>query len=145
MTTLVTVLIAVGVALLLIGLLAMRWLRGARAGAIAAGERLLGGWEPVVVDTAANCFGLASSGPGQVRGNGYLAATEDVVVFVMWVPRREVKIPRPLVVEATTTRSHLGKTVNRDLLHLRWIAEDGSEEDSAFAVRNLGAWLDELG
>ena len=70
--------------------------------------------------------------------------TEQEVVFVMWVPRRLVHIRRPLLVEADTTRSHLGKTANRDLLRLRWINDDGDEETAAFAVRNLPAWLDEL-
>lgn len=144
MTTLVTVLIAVGLAVAVLVWFALRWLRQARTGAIETGTRLLEGRDLVVQDTAANCFGLRSAGAGQIRGNGFLAATADEVVFVMWVPRRVVHVRRLLLVEADTTRSHLGKTVSRDLLRLRWINDDGDEEEAAFAVRNLPAWLDEL-
>lgn len=141
---LVTILIGVGLALLVLVVLGGRWLRQARSGAISTGERVLEGREVVVEDRAANCFGLQSAGPGQIRGNGYLAATAEEIVFVMWVPRRVVHIRRPLLVEADTTRSHLGKTVGRDLLRLRWINDDGDEEVAAFAVRNLPAWTAEL-
>jgi hypothetical protein len=142
--TLTTVLIAVAVAVGLVAVLAARWLRQARTGAERAAHRLTEGRAPIVEDRAANCFGLRSAGAGQIRGNGYLGVTEREIVFVMWVPRREVHIPRPLLVEAGTTRSHLGKTVGRDLLHLRWIDADGEEDESAFAVRRLSPFLDEL-
>ena len=141
---LVTILIAIGLALAVLIFFGGRWLRQARAAAIAVGTKAVEGREVVVEDRAANCFGLESAGAGQIRGNGYLAATADEIVFVMWVPRRVVHIRRPLLVEADTTRSHLGKSASRDLLRLRWINDEGDEETAAFAVRNLPAWLAEL-
>ncbi len=140
----VAILVGVGLALAVLVFFASRWLRQARASAIAVGTKVIEDREVLVEDRAANCFGLESSGAGQIRGNGYLAVTAAEVVFVMWVPRRVVHIRRPLLIEADTTRSHLGKTASRDLLRLRWINDDGDEETTAFAVRNLSGWLDEL-
>jgi hypothetical protein len=70
--------------------------------------------------------------------------TDDEVAFAQWQPDVLVRIPRSAIVEVDTTRSHLGKTMNNDLLRLRWGA-DGSEDTVAFFVRDLDPWLTDLG
>ena len=50
----------------------------------------------------------------------------------------------PAIVEVDTTRSHLGKTMNSDVLRIRWTAADG-EDTVAFFVRDLDPWLADLG
>lgn len=143
--TVVTVLFAVGATTLLIALLALRALRQGQAQAVALGLHLLGGYDPTISDTAAVCFGVQRPGQGRVTGRGYLAASIDRIAFVSWLPRRRVTILRMLLVEVATTRTHQGRRAEHDLLYLRWIAEDGSNQDGAFAVTDLGAWLDALG
>ncbi|MEZ5100316.1 MAG: hypothetical protein R3C15_11075 [Thermoleophilia bacterium] len=116
----------------------------ARPGAERA-RALLGGREPVLADELASCFGVESAGVTQLRGNGCLALGPDLLVFAMWLPRRDVVIPRTRIVEVDTTRGHLGKTVGRPLLRVAWTREDGERDRVAWLVRDLDAWLAALG
>lgn len=93
----------------------------------------------------ANSFGVESDGAWQVRGNGSLALTKHVLLFAQWVPNRLLRIPRKSIVEVTTTKSHLGKTVGRKLLKVVWTAELGTQDSIAFWVKDLDGWLDALG
>jgi hypothetical protein len=96
--------------------------------------------------TAATSLGLTSLGVGQLRGTGTLILTDGEVAFAQWRPDRLVRIPRPAIVEVDTTRTHLGKTMNSDLLRIRWgNAETDVEDTVAFFVRDLDPWLDDLG
>jgi hypothetical protein len=92
----------------------------------------------------ANSFGVESAGPWQVRGNGTLALTKHEVLFAQWVPNRLLRIPRRAIVEVTTVRSHLGKTVGRKLLKVVWTTEVGQQDSIALWVADLGGWLDAL-
>jgi len=93
----------------------------------------------------ANSFGVESAGKWQVRGNGNLALTEHELLFAQWVPNRLVRIPRKSIVQVTTARSHLGKTVFRDLLKVVWTTELGTQDSIALWVRDLDGWLAALG
>lgn len=116
----------------------------ARPGAARA-RALLGGREPELVDELANCFGLESAGVTQLRGNGCLALGPDLLVFAMWVPKRDVVVPRNRIVAVDTASSHVGKSVGRRLLRVAWTREDGEQDRVAWFVRDLDAWLAALG
>ena len=92
----------------------------------------------------ANSFGIESAGVWQVRGNGNLALTKHELLFAQWVPNRLLRIPRSSIVEVTTARSHLGKTVGRDLLKVVWLTDLGAEDSIALWVRDLEGWLEAL-
>jgi hypothetical protein len=92
----------------------------------------------------ANSFGVESAGAWQVRGNGNLALTEDELLFAQWVPNRLVRIPRSSIVEVTTARSHLGKSVWRKLLKVVWTNELGEQDSIGLWVRDLDGWLEAL-
>ncbi len=98
-----------------------------------------------LLDNGANFFGVESRGHGQVRGNGCLVLTADEVAFVMWLPRRELVIPRERILGTETPRSHLGKTKGVKLLKIRFRDEVGNEDSVAWAIRDLQAWLQALG
>lgn len=91
----------------------------------------------------ANFFGRSSLGAAQVRGNGALVLTGEVLWFEMAVPKREVSIPVAAITEVGVRRSHLGKRVGRDLLYVEATVEGGSE-GFAWLVDDLAAWRREL-
>ena len=94
-------------------------------------------------ETMANFFGERSRGPAQVRGNGGLVLTEDSLVFHMLVPDRTITIPLEDVQEVSIVRSHLGKSVRRDLLHVAYAVPDGADAIAWF-VRDPGTWQREI-
>ena len=103
-------------------------------------ERVLGPGAVVIQDETANFFGIESRGATQVRGNGHLATSTDDVVFVMWVPRRTIRIPRTAITRVHRKRSHLGKTVGHELLALEFTNGDGEPDSAAWLVRDLASW-----
>lgn len=96
-------------------------------------------------ESDANSFGVESGGVWQVRGNGSLALTKHELLFAQWVPNRLTRIPRSSIVEVTTVRSHLGKTVRRDLLKVVWTTELGARDSIALWAADLDDWLAALG
>jgi hypothetical protein len=96
-------------------------------------------------ESDANSFGVESAGPWQVRGNGNLALTEEELLFAQWVPSRVLRVPRDAILEVTTARAHLGKTMGRKLLKVRWINEAGERDSIALWVKDLDGWLLALG
>jgi hypothetical protein len=117
--------------------LVLGWLR--RRGAAVVRARL-GKDRIVLLDDRANSFGIESRGVTQIRGNGCLAATDDEILFVMWFPRRELRIPRERITAVEHATWHLGKSVARPLLRLRYINESGQDDSIAWFVRDLPAW-----
>ena len=93
-----------------------------------------------MADESANFFGVESRGVAQMRGNGHLAASRSQILFIMWLPRRELSIPRDRVTAVERTRSHLGKTVGSELLRVRFTNETGAPDSVAWAVRDLAMW-----
>ncbi|HYH27368.1 MAG TPA: hypothetical protein VEA19_01170 [Actinomycetota bacterium] len=94
----------------------------------------------LAIDERANGFGVESRGAFQIRGNGCLALTADELVFVLWLPRRELRIPRARITAVERTRWHLGKTVGRELLKVRFESEGGAPDSAAWLVRDLSLW-----
>jgi hypothetical protein len=92
----------------------------------------------------ANSFGVESAGAWQVRGNGSLGLTKHELLFAQWVPNRLLRIPRSSIVEVTTTRSQLGKTIRRDLLKVVWTTELGTRDSIVLWVGDLRGWLSAL-
>ena len=116
--------------------MAFGWLRRRTADQV----RSLVGSEPSLLDDSANFFGVESRGAGQIRGNGCLAATGDELVFLMWLPRRELRISRSHITGTARVGSHLGKTVGRPLLLVRFTRDDGQPDSAAWLVRDLAMW-----
>lgn len=96
-------------------------------------------------ESDANSFGVESGGVWQVRGNGSLALSKRELLFAQWVPNRLLRISRGSIVEATMVRSHLGKTIRRDLLKVVWTTELGTQDSIALWVADLDGWLEALG
>ena len=80
-----------------------------------------------------------------LTGTGTLVLTADEVGFAQWRPARLLRIRRADLIRTDTTREHLGKTMNHDVLRLTWRGTAGVEESVAFFVRDLEPWLEDLG
>lgn len=106
-----------------------------------AHRRHLQGLDLLLEEAGANSFGVESGGPWQVRGNGNLALTEDELLFAQWAPDRLLRIPRRSIVAASTTKSHLGKTIGRPLLQVSWTRENGDHDSIALWVRDPERWI----
>ncbi len=105
----------------------------------------LGGQQILIEDPFANFFGVRSRTPFQLRGNGFLAATTEEVVFLMLWPARMIRIPRARMTGMNRTRFFLGKTVGHPLLEIRFNDEAGRPDAAAWLVRDLAAWEAALG
>jgi hypothetical protein len=106
-------------------------------------ERHLAG-EEVLRSEGANSLGVESAGKRQVRGNGTLALTGRELLFAQWVPNRLLRVRRSAISGVTTARSHLGKSIGRDLLKVVWTTDLGQETSIALWVPDLDGWLGEL-
>ena len=100
----------------------------------------LGAGRVLLLEDGANSFGVESKGRAQIRGNGCLAATLDEILFVMWFPRREVRIARSAVTAVERAKSHLGKTVGRPLLRVRFTNDEGRPDSVAWWVADVSEW-----
>lgn len=114
-----------------------------KAGRARIDEEVLRGRAPQLVDDAANFFGLTSVGAIQARGNGCLVLTDDELAFAQWMPQRMIHVRLADILSVEETRSHLGKSVGRKLLLVRWRSESG-EDSAAWFVRDLEGWLASL-
>ncbi len=91
-------------------------------------------------DEGANCFGVESKGKGQVRGNGCLALSPKGLLFIMWVPRKELHVPLDRITSVERVKSHLGKSIFRELLKVNFVNAEGQQDSAAWYVRDLSAW-----
>lgn len=105
----------------------------------------LGPERVLLLEDGAVTFGVESGGAAQLRGNGCLGASADEIIFIMWFPRREVHIPRSEVTAVERARSHLGKTIGRELLRVRFTNAEGAPDSVAWWVRDLAKWEEVLG
>jgi hypothetical protein len=94
----------------------------------------------VALDDGANFFGVQSRGKAQIRGNGCLAATDAEILFLMWWPRREIRIARDRVTSIERARSHLGKSVGYELLRVHFTNDEGAPDSVAWWVADLPEW-----
>ena len=138
-----TLLLILIVVLVVSGIIAWMIVRGGRTRAQTRLSEVPG---PVVRTTAATSLGMTSLGAGQLHGTGTLVLTDGEVAFAQWRPDQLVRIPRPAIVAVDTTLTHLGKTMNKDMLRIRWDNAESEDEDViAFFVRDLDPWLEDLG
>ncbi len=94
--------------------------------------------------TAATALGRTAGDDAALSSTGTLVLTASEVAFAQWRPQRLLRIPRSDLLRVDTTREHLGKTMRSDVLRLTWL-EGGEEQQVAFFVRDLDAWLADLG
>jgi len=92
--------------------------------------------EMLLSTTRANCFGVKSKGGKQIRGNGALVLTKEILYFVRAVPRKEYIIPIRIISEVTMPKSFNGKSIFSPLLCIRY-SLDNKEDEIAWAVSNL--------
>ena len=127
--------------LVVVPMLALTWVRRLKANAEAE-VRALG--NPRLLDAVAQTAGVYSRGATQSRGNGCLAAFDDDLVFLQWVPHRTLRIPRSTITGVGRINAFLGKWKGRPLLEVRWDGPEGSDS-AAWWVADLDAWERELG
>lgn len=118
-----------------------------RSGRQRALDRLAEVPGPVRRSMAATSLGVASADGTRVRGTGTLVLTDAEVAFAQWRPDELVRIPRADIRLVDTTRDHLGKSMNADVLRIRWASAEHDDDGDviAFFVRDLDPWLDDLG
>jgi MFS family permease len=140
------VLAALLFAAVLVGLLALL-LSGVRRRLTASlGARLAARYRPEEVlrqELLANFFGQESLGAAQMRGNGALVLTRAGLHFFMAVPERELEIPASAIAGTEIVRWHLGKSVGRELVKVRFRTPAG-EDSAAWWVSDPRGWQGEL-
>jgi hypothetical protein len=93
------------------------------------------------IDRAASFFGQESRGVTQMRGNGTLILTDSDLVFEMWVPNREFRIPLRSIQAIENPNSFLGKSRFTPLLKVVYTNDQGVTDAMAWQVRDLGGWM----
>jgi hypothetical protein len=116
-----------------------RWLRHRIAERRADLVAIAAGRATMRVENGANCFGRESLGRTQARGNGLLALFDDELVFLQWVPKRDIRIRLDRIITVDEVSGFLGKTVARALLRVAWRDPEG-RDIAVWSVRDLGAW-----
>jgi hypothetical protein len=114
-----------------------------RARGRAAIEARFPAGDVLLSETLAQSFGQASKGVTQLRGSGALALTSKELLFVMYAPERELRIPLASIEAVSLVRTHLGKTQGTDILHVRF-SLDGVEDSIAWRVPDPRAWSAKL-
>lgn len=108
----------------------------ARQGAAKARERVESrlGAMTVVRQSKADYRGTASAGSDEARGAGVLALSPEELVFVQFVPDREVRIPRRQITSVTSTTEFEGSE-GKEVLVVTW-----SDDRSAWQVPDIAGW-----
>ncbi|MHA2390332.1 MAG: hypothetical protein ACXAEX_00040 [Promethearchaeota archaeon] len=91
-----------------------------------------------------NFFGQESSGLWKVRGNGVLILTDEKLYFGMWKPQKELFIPIKSIIEISTPKSHMHRSILRPLLKIIFKNENGDSDSAAWYVRHLDRWIELL-
>ena len=102
-----------------------------------------GSEEVVRSDAMANFFGLESKGAAQVRGNGALVLTPTLLWFSRAGSSEPLEIPRAAIRDVDLVSSHLGKSIGRKLLHVRFETEQGSDS-VAWWTKDVEGWKEIL-
>jgi len=96
------------------------------------------------IDRAASFFGQASRGVMQVRGNGTLILTDSELIFEMWVPNREIRIPLRSIESLENPTWFLGKSRFVPLLKVGYTDAQGSTDAMAWQVSDLSGWMRQI-
>ena len=87
----------------------------------------------------ANFFGEKSKGGKQVRGNGALILTKDILCFIRAVPEKEFVIPVGSIKEISLPKAFNGKSVLAPLLCVHY-TDDDREDAMAWAIKEPDKW-----
>lgn len=137
------VVLLVGAGLVLVALF-LRGIVGAVANAGASAISSVYATDEIVLsDDLANCFGKKSRGAMQMRGNGGLVLTEELLHFIPLAGTPRVKVSLADVTEVKLVRSFLGKSVGRQLLMVAY-DDHGAAEAAAFVVKEPERWQAEI-
>jgi hypothetical protein len=93
------------------------------------------------IDRAASFFGQKSRGVTQMRGNGTLILTDSDLIFEMWVPNTEFRIPLRSIQSLENPTSFLGKSRFTPLLKVVYSNEQGTTDAMAWQVPDLSGWM----
>src|SRR5262245_30317171 len=93
------------------------------------------------IDRAASFFGQQSRGATQMRGNGTLILTDSDLIFEMWVPNTEFRIPLRSIQALENPKSFLGKSRFTPLLKVVYTNEQGATDAMAWQVPDLSGWM----
>jgi hypothetical protein len=93
------------------------------------------------IDRAASFFGQESRGVTQMRGNGTLILTDSDLIFEMWVPNKEFRIPLRSIQAIENPTSFLGKSRFTPLLKVVYTNDQGATDAMAWQVRDLSGWM----
>jgi hypothetical protein len=93
------------------------------------------------VDRTASFFGQQSRGATQMRGNGTLILTDSDLIFEMWVPNREFRIPLRSIQSLENPASFLGKSRFAPLLKVVYTNDQGTTDAMAWQVSDLSGWM----
>ena len=91
-----------------------------------------------------NFFGQESLKLRQVRGNGVLILTPRELYFEMWWHKRVYRIPIDSILDIEMNKWHLKKTKSRDLLKIIFTNHRGETDSSAWIVRDLDLWINDI-
>jgi hypothetical protein len=93
------------------------------------------------IDRAASFFGQESRGVTQMRGNGTLILTDSDLIFEMWLPNREFRIPLRSIQAIENPASFLGKSRFTPLLKVVYTNDQGGMDSMAWQVPDLSGWM----
>ena len=119
------------------------FLRGLRASGTEEIAKHFPAADVLRAETLAQSFGQRSKGVWQARGSGALALTPTELFFLLYLPKRALRISLSSITAVSLVRSHLGKTQFTDLLHVTFTL-DGIEDAIAWRVPDPGVWKSQL-
>lgn len=93
------------------------------------------------IDRAASFFGQESRGVTQLRGNGTLILTDSELIFELWIPHREFRIPLRRIQSLENPTAFLGKSRFTPLLKVVYTNEQGRTDAMAWQVPDLSNWM----
>lgn len=84
-------------------------------------------------------LGLESRGQRRTSSSGPLVLTQHEIWFRQLEPKHTLRVPFASVLEVSLVRKHLGHSMKRDLVHVRF--KDGTNVDSvAWFVKAPAEW-----
>ncbi|ACL26186.1 hypothetical protein [Chloroflexus aggregans] len=92
----------------------------------------------------ASFFGQESRGVVQMRGNGTLILTDSDLIFELWVPNTEFRIPLRSIQALENPTSFLGKSRLTPLLKVVYTNAQGATDAMAWQVPDLNRWMRQI-
>lgn len=76
-----------------------------------------------------------------MRGNGTLILTDSELIFEMWIPNRQFRIPLQSIQAIENPTWFLGKSRFKPLLKVVYINDQGATDAMAWQVVDLNGWM----